>query len=66
MLSYMDIHMRNKCNVIPASHHTKNYLRWTIDPSVKGKAIEYLEDDTREYLHVFGVGNYFKNITQKH
>ena len=33
---------------------------------MKGKAIEHLEDDTREYLHVFGVGNYLKNITQKH
>lgn len=65
MLSYMDIHMRNKCNVMPASH-IQNYLRWTIDPSERQNRIEYLEDDTREYLHVFGVGNYFKNITQKH
>ena len=66
MLSYMDIHMRNKCNLMPASHHKKNYFRWTIDLSMKGKAIEHLEDDTWGYLHVFGVGNYFKNTTQKH
>lgn len=34
-------------------------------PKCEGKTIEHLEDETREYLHVFGVGNYFKKYNSK-
>lgn len=33
---------------------------------MKGKSIMHLEDDVGEYLPDIGVGNCFKNITQKH
>lgn len=33
---------------------------------MKGKSVVPLEDDIGKYHPVLGVGNYLKNITQKH